>query len=78
MSKQQHPAEAQIQKAMEIQAELLKRLQAVHKAAKGRKDSRFPWCDLSAIQETNRRLAEAVGFNSPCGEGSIILAELSK
>lgn len=78
MSKQPHPAEAQIQKALEIQAELLKHLQAIHKAEKGRKDPRYPWCGLAAIQETNRRLAEAVGFNSPCGEGSIILAELSK
>lgn len=78
MSKEIHPAEPQVQEALRIQAELLKWLQAIHKMEKGRKETRHRWCDLAAINETNRRLAEAVGFNSPCGEGSIILAELAK
>lgn len=74
-----HEAEVKIEEALKIQAELLKRLQAIHKLEKSRKgQSRHRWCDLAAINQTNKLLAEAVGFNSPCGEGSIILAELSK
>lgn len=73
-----HEAEPQIEKALKIQAELLKRLQAVYKMEKGRKNPRQRWCDLAAINQTNKLLAEAVGFNSPCGEGSIILKELAK
>lgn len=73
-----HEAEPQIEKALKIQAELLKRLQAVYKTEKGRKGPSQRWCDLAAINQTNKLLAEAVGFNSPCGEGSIILEELAR
>lgn len=79
MSKSNDEAEVKIEEALKIQAELLKRLQVLHKRERGSKASsrKYIWCDLAAINQTNKLMAEAVGFNSPCGEGSKILAEVS-
>ena len=67
-----HPAESQITEALALQARLLAALQASHDGFRG---SRFPWCDLSALNETNRRISEALGFVRGT-EGTTILQAL--
>lgn len=73
----EHEAESQIKKALEIQREILNRLESAHdtfqdpRACSGKR-----WCDLAAINQVNKLLAEALGFVDGC-EGSQILAEVS-
>ena len=71
-----HPAQPDIAESLALQAQLLSRLQKAHKAAKKSGSSgRFPWGDLAAINEINRRLSEALGFAHGT-EGTAILQEL--
>lgn len=73
-----HEAESQIEKALEIQKTLMAMIQdKIEEFQDPRTGSGYRWCDLAAINQTNKLLGDVAGFLSGC-EGSDILAEVSK
>ena len=73
----EHPATPKIKKALEEQAKMLAMLQEAHEQFQDpRTLSGKPWMDLGSINQTNRLIAEALGFIHGC-EGSKILEEVA-
>lgn len=73
-----HKAEAKIEVALKVQAELIRRIQEAHTQYQDpRSLSGYRWMDLGSMVEFNRRLAEAIAFVDGRGEGETILAEVS-
>lgn len=73
-----HEVESQIQKALETQKALMAMIQdKIQEFQDPRTGSGFRWCDLAAINQTNKLLGDVAGFLNGC-EGSDMLAEMSK
>lgn len=73
-----HPAEVQIQKALEVHAALLSMVQdKMQEFRDPRTGSGHRWCDLATVNQVNKILSEVAGFLVG-SEGSEVLEEVAK